>query len=195
MLSDMKSLTRPEAAVIALLHRGGDRTKVDTEDIALTAGETAPDLFSWVKYPQQIDKELVRVALSDAKLKKKWAIGSHAQGWMLTGEGIAYAKANEARALERAQETRDAGQSRDPEAAKERARLLGSEALAHARRDGVTAVTDDEADAFFHLISYIRGEARERKVTYVENTFRDDPELGPIVVALATRARKRGATA
>src|SRR5262245_33708007 len=145
----MPGLTRPEAAAVALLRRGGDRVKVDTEDVAVEAGSLAPGLFSWVKFTDRVDKELVRVALSDAKLKKKWTIGSHAQGWMLTPEGMALARANEKRVLEQAQEGR---QARDPELDKERARMIASEAYARAKREGVDAVTDEEADGFFRLI-------------------------------------------
>jgi hypothetical protein len=188
----MASVTRPEAATIALLHRGGDRLKVDTEDIADEAGKLAPRLFSWVKYPERVDKELVRVALSDARLKKKWTIGSHSQGWMLTPEGLAFSKQNESRIRAQA----EAGsQVRDPTLEKERARLLGSDAYAHAQRDGIAAVTDEEADAFFRLIAYIRGQARQRKIAGIVNAFDKDAELGELVVALAARARAMGETA
>jgi len=182
-------LTRPEAATIALLQRGGNRTKVDTEDVADEAAVLAPRLFSWVKYPERVDKEIVRVALSDAKLKKKWTIGSHAQGWMLTPEGVTFAHQNAQRI--RAQAS-DGPQTRDPKLEQERARLLASDAYARAQSAGVETVTADEADAFFHLIAYIKGQARQRKIARLENAFRHDPELGAIVVALAEQARMRG---
>lgn len=171
------------------MQRGGNRTKVDTEDVADEAAKLAPRLFSWVKYPQRVDKEIVRVALSDAKLKKKWTIGSHAQGWMLTPEGVAFAQKNSSRVKAQAG---DGPQSRDPKLNQERARLLASEAYARVASDGIDAVTADDADAFFRLIAYVQGQARQRKIAQVENAFRDDPELGAVVVALAERARSRG---
>lgn len=189
MLAPVPSLTRPGAATIALFQLGGDRAKVDTEDVAIEAGGLAPGLFSWVKYPERIDKELVRRALGDARLKKKWTIGSHLQGWMLTRDGIVFARQNAERVKQQAQE---GPQTRDPELARERVRLLASDAYEHAQRDGVAAVTDEEADAFFRLIAYIRGQARQRKIARLENAFRDDAELGPTIVALAARARTRG---
>lgn len=182
----MGGLTRPETAVVALLRCGGDRSKIATEDVAVRAGAVAPGLFSWVKYPQLVDKELVRVALSDAKLKKKWALGSHKQGWMLTPAGVAFAQANSARIEDQARAGR---QVRDPELERERVRLLASDAYAHAKREGIDAVTDEEADGFFRLIAYTRGEARQRKIARLENAFGDDAELGALVVALARRAR------
>jgi hypothetical protein len=182
-------LTRPEAATIALLHCGGDRTQVDTEDIAVEAGRLAPGLFSWVKFPDRVDKEIVRVALSDAKLKKSWALGSHSQGWMLTPAGVTFARVNAERVKQQAQAGR---QTRDPDLEKERARLIASDAYAHAQRDGIDAVTAEEADGLFRLIAYITGQPRQRKIARIENAFRDDAELGPLIVALAARARTRG---
>jgi hypothetical protein len=185
----MPALTRPEAATIALLQCGGDRTKVDTEDAAVQAGSLAPGLFSWVKFPDRIDKEIVRVALSDAKLKKSWVLGSHSQGWMLTPAGVTFARANAERVKQQAQAGR---QTRDPDLEKERARLIASDAYSHAQREGMGAVTTEEADGFFRLIAYITGQPRQRKIARIENAFRDDPELGPLIRALAERARTRG---
>ena len=46
---------------------GGDLNPVDTEDVAVKAHDLAPGRFAWQKYPGQINLELVRVHLSDAK--------------------------------------------------------------------------------------------------------------------------------
>ncbi len=184
----MATLTRPEAATIALDRLGGARAKVGTEDVADEAGRLAPRLFSWVKFPDRIDKELVRRALTDAKLKKKWTIGTHLQGWMLTPKGLSFAKQNKERVRSEAERGR---QTRDPGIDKERGRLIASDAYVHARRAGVEAVTTEEADAFFRLIAYIRGQARQRKIAGIVNAFSDDPELGPVVIALAARAEAR----
>jgi hypothetical protein len=182
-------LTRPEAATIALLQCGGDQAKVDTEDVAVQAGSLAPRLFSWVKFPDRVDKEIVRVGLSDAKLKKGWVLGSHSQGWMLTPSGVLFARANAERVKQQAHAGR---QTREPDFEKERARLIASDAYSHAQRDGIDAVTAEEADGFFRLIAYITGQPRQRKIARIENAFRDDAELGPLIVALAARARTRG---
>ena len=52
-------------------------------------------MFTWQKYADRIDKELVRVALSDARLKKGYVVGSHDKGgWMLTPAGQEFARRN-----------------------------------------------------------------------------------------------------
>jgi hypothetical protein len=81
--------------VTAALHQlGGAARAIDTEDIAVRAFELSPDLFRWQKYPNQINLELVRVALSDAKKPKNGALtsGSGRSGWRLTQRGLAWAQ-------------------------------------------------------------------------------------------------------
>jgi hypothetical protein len=82
-------LTNLDVVVVALSLLGGDRHQVDTEDIAVRAQEIAPGRFVWRKYPQQINLELVRVALSDGKKREygSLVLGSGNKGWMLTDAG------------------------------------------------------------------------------------------------------------
>ena len=182
-------LTRPEAATLALYAEGGEREMVDTEDVAVRVGEIAPGMFSWRKFRDRIDKELVRVALSDARLKAGYTIGSHSKGWMLTTTGLEFARENADRAGEEAASERRRPDERQWE--RERARLVMSDAFARLQNGGVEVVTADEADAFFRLNVYVKGDARERKIARIENRFSDDPELGSAVRLLAARARER----
>ncbi len=183
------ALTRPEAVARALLVSGGAAQAVHTEDVALAAAKLVPGMFAWEHHPERIDKELVRVALSDARLKKGWVIGSHQDGWMLTPEGLAFA--------ERAARVGEDGgltprRSKDGRASsRERARLKATEAYEVAVSSGLGTITDDQADAFFRLNVYVRGHARERKIAQIQNEFGDDPELGELVAALADRAKER----
>ncbi len=182
-------LTRPEAATLALYAEGGERELVDTEDVAVRIEDIAPGMFAWQKYRDRVDKELVRVALSDARLKAGYTIGSHAKGWMLTAKGLEFARKNVDRAGERAATERRRPDDRQWE--RERARLLVSEAFAHLQEYGIERVTIDEADAFFRLNVYVKGAARERKIARIENRFSTDTELGAAVRQLAKRARER----
>lgn len=182
-------MTRSEAATIALYVEGGEREIVDTEDVAVRVSEVAPGMFSWQKYRDRIDKELVRVALSDARLKAGYVIGSHAKGWMLTPSGLEFARQNADRAGDGLSSERRRPDDRQWE--RERIRLVTSEAYLRVGEEGIEAVTADEADAFFRLNLYVRGEARERKIARIENHFSADPELGATVRLLATRARER----
>jgi hypothetical protein len=183
------SLTRPEAATVALFLLGGADDAVHTEDVAVRLESLAPEMFSWQKYRDRLDKELVRVALSDARIKSGFVVGSHSKGWMLTAAGIEFARAR-SRSLE-GEATQKRQSSDDVQRNRERTRLLESDAymrFANGTADGITA---DETDAFFRLNVYLRGDSREKKITRVENNFANDPELGPLVVTLAKRARER----
>lgn len=186
----MASLTRPEVATLALYELGGATAAFDTEDIAIRAAQVAPLMFAWQKFPDRIDKELVRVALSDARLKKGYVVGSHDKGgWMLTPAGQEFARRNGDRLAQHPAEHR---QGKDEQQLhRERARLVTSAAYGRYRNGGIDGVTDDEADAFFRLNVYVRGQARNRKIVRIENQFGDDPDLGGLVKILAARARER----
>jgi hypothetical protein len=79
-----------EVAVVAIYLLGGAQRSIDTEDAALKCHELAPKLFSWQKYKDQINLELVRVGLSDAKKPKNGALlsGSGREGWRLSARGL-----------------------------------------------------------------------------------------------------------
>lgn len=89
--------------VLGLL--GGASKRVHTEDIAVKCHELFPDAFSWTKYTGYPDKDIVRVALTDARKEKYGALvnGRTGQklglaaktrrnplpdGWMLTQAGL-----------------------------------------------------------------------------------------------------------
>lgn len=175
---------------LALLSIGGDRERQDTEDVALRVHELVPGMFSWRKYPEHIDKELVRVALNDATKKKKWVVGSHAKGgWMLTPAGVRAATGLQAQ-MPSAPTSHQRGRDEQLRE-RERVRLLASPAYEHVSSGNASAVTADEADSFFRMNVYVDGSTREARIARLENLFGDDPELGPVVAALAARARQR----
>ena len=189
-LGPVPQLTRPEAVVLALHALGGDERSLDTEDVAIEVAKLVPGMFDWQKYPDQIDKELVRVALSDARLKKKWVVGAHdKEGWMLTPSGVAFAKRSNSRLSEQPA-SRSRGRT-EQQQNRERVRLLSTKAFERFRADRLDELTDEELDAFFRLNPYVREQAREQKITRLENQFGDDPELGELVGALAERVRER----
>lgn len=105
--------TRPnrELVVYALFLLGGDSHSVHTEDIALKSFSLAPDAFSWVRHPQYPDKDIVRVALTDARKAQHGALveGRAGQrrglpaktlrepvedGWTLTQRGVEWIRDN-----------------------------------------------------------------------------------------------------
>ncbi|MDQ7842089.1 MAG: hypothetical protein RDU83_13875 [bacterium] len=90
---------------------GGDTSRVHTEDITIKCFELFPASFSWVKHTKYPDKDIVRVALTDARKEQNGALveGRAGQnrgltaktrrrpvddGWMLTSRGIAWIEQN-----------------------------------------------------------------------------------------------------
>lgn len=183
-------LTRPEVATLALFACGGDRESVHTEDVALKAAELAPGMFAWEKHRDRVDKELVRVALSDARLKKHYTLGSHDKGWMLTPAGLAWARKQDLLGDEAIAVSRRRGKE-DVQLNRERARLLGTIAFEKFSDGDAASISDDDADAFFRLNVYVRGQARQRKIARIQNEFGDDPQLGELIAHLADQVRTR----
>ncbi len=64
------TLTNRDMVVYALYSLGGATKRFHTEDIALKCFEVWPSAFSWTKYPEYPDKDIVRVALTDARKEK-----------------------------------------------------------------------------------------------------------------------------
>ncbi len=175
---------------MALFALGGSWEAVGTEDIAIEVAALSPGMFAWQKYPDRVDKELVRVALSDARLKKGWVVGSHDKGgWTLTSAGQDLAVRNP-RQIASESTPRQRGRT-ELQVQRDRGRLLTSDTYQRAASGALGEITGDEADAFFRINVYVEGPARERKIARIENQFGDDPELGPIVRALAVKARER----
>src|SRR5712691_1850334 len=63
-----------EVAVAAIYLLGGAERSIDTEDAAVKCYQLAPTLFSWQKHKDQINLELVRVVLSNAKKPQNGAL-------------------------------------------------------------------------------------------------------------------------
>jgi len=92
--SGKTELSNIEIVTLAVYRLGGDLRHVETEDVAILASEFAPNRFSWLKYADQINLEIVRVALSDAKKKANGSdvMGSGIKGWMLIENGQTFVR-------------------------------------------------------------------------------------------------------
>lgn len=177
--------SQAEVVTLAVYQLGGAQAAVDTEDVAMEAHRLAPGRFSWKKYPGQINLELIRVFLSDAKKTQNGlVIGSQRTGWRLTQEGLRWAE-TAAKALGKSDLSRTRAQSRSggPEEQhrrRERDRLLKSAAWRiweSGRRD----IYITEAKQVFRLDSYARGNLREAKITRLLDMFCDDAALTPFL--------------
>lgn len=183
-----RELANHEVVTLAVYLLGGDRQPIDTEDVAKRVNEIAPGRFTWRKYKDQINLEVVRVYLSDAKKKTKgeYLIGSGNTGWSLSEAGLAFAREQVAAVerLEAAAPRKNVGQDRLRQQ-RERARLMSTEAYVKIASGRADDLTTRDAESFFRVDSYVRGEARRRRVATIANAHGDDPELGPVIEQLA----------
>lgn len=180
-------LANHEIVTLAVYLIGGRTRVVDTEDIAVKANELAPGRFVWKKYPDQINLEIIRVYLSDAKKESKGAYlsGSGTDGWALTQHGLAFARKH-AKVLGSADLSREALDPREKRWRRgERARLLSSEAFRKFAAGDIRNISVSEAAAFFRVDDYVAPEMRQRRVTRIINAFGNDPTLGKAITALA----------
>jgi len=89
----VEKLANWKIVTYALYLLDGATIPAHTEDIALKCFELAPGSFSWVKHPSYPDKDIVRVALTDAAKSKHGALVTGRSG---TGRGRGAGKASPA---------------------------------------------------------------------------------------------------
>jgi hypothetical protein len=177
------SLSQAQLVTLALHRLGGAKRAIDTEDVAVEAHRISPSRFSWKKYPNQINLELIRVFLSDAK-KSALVIGSGRTGWRLTQRGLKWAE-EVSETLGEFDSERTRAQSRagsidEQRWRRERSRIVATRAW-QLWVSGVRDIPAAQAKQVFRIDSYARGELRETKITRLRAMFLHDQELAPFL--------------
>ena len=184
---DNKVLTKSaikqfELTAMAVYLLGGTTRAIDTEDIAKKCHELAPTLFSWQKHKDQINLELVRVSLSDAKKQKNGAllIGSGREGWRLSTSGLNWINGVGRHLIPAAHGELKRGQSKagsidSVRRLRERDRLLASEAWRGWNE--TKTVSPRAAREIFRIDEYTTGKMLEIKVARLRGMFEDDVDL------------------
>lgn len=188
------SFSNHEIVTLAVYLLGGRSDHVDTEDVAIKSNAIAPGRFTWRKYRRQVNLELIRVYLSDAKKKEKGAYlsGSGSEGWLLTEAGFRFCR-RERKKLKAVISARPVMGSKEKRWRRsEKARLMASTTLAKFRDHGPDGVTNEEACAFFRIDDYVTGKVREDKLVRVLNSFGADQEIGEAVRVFARKVRNTG---
>ena len=187
-----KSLSNHDTVLLAVYLLGGESGPIDTEDIAVKVNTLAPGAFTWRKYPNQINLEIVRVVLSNLKRSQggKLLVGAGKDGWMLTERGLQSAKGFSGKSSRSGDGKTPLSQKEKSWMRSERERMLRSPAYAKFRSGELQGVSELEAAAFFRLDSYVTGRAREQKLLRLINVFGDDVELGDAVKALEIKVRR-----
>ncbi len=187
------SMAQSDIVAIAAYMAGAAKKRVDMEDIAVKANEIAPGRFSWRKYKEQIDLELIYKHLWDLTKPDhgSYVTGTKNEGWMLTLAGTTFAE--KAVAIV---EGMNLGKVRLTKAdeqrmKRDRVRMLAEPAYKKVADGHADKVTIVEAERFFRLDDYVVGQARERKLAQAENAFHDDPKLATAVANAAQLVRNK----
>lgn len=183
-----KGGSQVELVTLAVYLCGGDTHAIDTEDIAVKVNELAPGRFTWRKYPEQINIELVRTYLSAAKGRSGYLSGVGKEGWTLTPRGLAWAKTMGQDLLSqdtsRRREERKGGSIDEVRWRRERDRVLTTRAWKQWST-GDQDILERDAEEVFRIDNYAIGRTRDMKIARMRNLFDDNPELGPFIAALA----------
>lgn len=187
-----KTLTNQEMVLLAVYLLGGETLPIDTEDIAVKANELAPGAFTWRKYAEQINMEIVRVILSNLKRADNGnlLVGKGNDGWMLTERGLRFAKSFSANSSRAAGSKSPLSQKEKKWRRSEKARMLATAAFEKVSSGQANMVTEQEAETFFRLDSYVTGKTREQKLLRTKNIFGDDRELGEAIRKLGNKVRR-----
>jgi hypothetical protein len=189
-------ISQAEMVTLAVYRLGGAGRAIDTEDVAVQAHRMAPGRFCWRKYPDQINLELVRVFLSDAK-KSALMIGSGRTGWRLTQRGLKWAE-DVSGAVGETDAVRSRAQSRagsidEQRWRRERSRIIATPAW-QLWMSGVREIPAAQAKQVFRIDSYARGDLRETKITRLRAMFVDDQELAPFLDHLIVDLNREATT-
>lgn len=186
-----ESFANYELVTLAVYRLGGETRPIDTEDVAVEANTIAPGRFTWRKYPDQINIELVRAFLSDAKKPKngQYLTGSGNSGWMLTERGLDFSKRNKNKIQLAGNKGPKLSVQQKRWLRRERARIAQSDAYQKYKKGGIDKISSQEAEALFRIDDYIEGVTRTRMILRYKNAFSNDRELSPFIENLANKIR------
>jgi len=172
-----------DVVMLAVYLLGGEKRSIDTEDVAIKSHELAPGMFSWQKYPDQINLEIVRVNLSNAKKPeyREMLSGSGREGWRLTSRGIDWIASDgqlllEQDALSWDSKRTNAGSVDSVRKRREKKRILSSSAWA-SWNDG-EPLNQQETQLIFRIDEYATEKMAEIKIVRMRSLFEEDEEIG-----------------
>lgn len=148
----------------------------------MKAHEIAPTQFSWRKYPEQVDMDLVRRNLSHAAGPKYGSLldGSRRTGWSMSPRGLQWAKKH----VENFGDFRSAigrrgtteGSVDEASKRRDRARITGTNSW-NRWKQGSTQLTKKDGQEIFKIDSYSVGGLRNKKINRLLLRFDNDPEM------------------
>jgi hypothetical protein len=174
--------TQAELVLLAVYLLGGGSRSVDTEDVAVKCHEISPEAFAWQKYKDQINLELVRVNLSNAKKKQNGVLlsGSGREGWRLTSQGIDWLHSAGLRLLPDTKfsyesSRRSAGSIDTVRKSQELERVKSSQAWKVWVSNGTLSL--QLVRELFRIDAYSTPKMMESKTARLRSLLTDDPEI------------------
>ena len=184
-----KTLTKAprqlDVVLLAVHLLGGGRKSVDTEDVAVKCHELAPGLFSWQKYHDQINLELVRVVLSNAKkrLYGQLLSGSGREGWRLSPRGIDWIASEGDELLREGFAPIVVSDSvlglLMQYARARKSRIFSSAAWKSSSEQKTISLRD--ARSLFRIDEYATNKILDNKVVRLRSQFEDDEQIRPFI--------------
>ena len=174
------ALSNIHLVTIALGNLEGHEKPIDSEDIAVHVNALAPGKFSWRKYPEHIDLQVVNQSLQDARRKRNGSlvVGSSSKGWMLSANGMEWFKHFQLDSSDVAVDgvpLRKGSILRSQDL--ERRRLLETEAYYLFREGKLADVTRNEFFEFAKINEYFPLKARLRRYDFIESSISGHKEL------------------
>lgn len=179
----MTSLPNRQLVTLALGNLGGHAQSIHTEDIALAVDKLAPGQFSWRKYPEYIDINVVLQGLGDARRKRydSHVYGSNVKGWMLSRAGQVWIKrcyaSNSATWTKLIYEGK--GSLIDAQLL-ERRRLAVTEAASLYEAGKRNDIALRHFQEFVRVNEYFSDAARKRRLDFVASSLCGNKQLEPL---------------
>ncbi len=189
----LNSLSNIHLVTIALGNLDGHEQPVDSEDVAVHVNDLAPGKFSWRKYPEYIDLQVVNQSLQDARRERNGSLvtGSSSKGWMLSATGMEWFKNF---GFESTNDVKGAVQYRRGSIMRsqdlERRRLKDTQAYVLFCEAKQTQITRNEFFEFAKINEYFPLKARARRYAFIESAVAGHDELQDVWRFLRTTFTK-----
>ncbi|MFC1720109.1 hypothetical protein ACFL00_03100 [Pseudomonadota bacterium] len=188
-------ISKSDLIIFSVYRLGGESKFVDTEDVAKTVDEIAPGQFIWRKYPDQINLELVRVILANAKKQQNGQLleGSGKRGWTLTLNGLDWINKNKKKVTAAVKSgvritAKRSGSVDSQRIDREKSRILSMDAWTQWVDASIPPSVSD-AKAIFRIDSYSRGTMLALKINRLLKIFSSDADLRDFLEVSAEQIR------
>ncbi len=187
------SLSNIHLVTIALGNLDGHEKPVDSEDVAVHVNELAPGKFTWRKYPEYIDLQVVNQSLQDARRERNGSLvtGSSSKGWMLSADGMEWFKNFDAESRVDASDDiqlRRGSILRSQDM--ERRRLKSTVAYELFCEGRLVDVTRNDFFEFAKVNEYFPLKARSRRYHFIESAVVGHDKLRELWASLSTAFSK-----